>query len=161
MQTRQEWNIKNERRKMLNNKIAEEIDYQLILNIWEKSVIATHDFLNPEDILFYKNKIPAFLNYLELRIWFLNEEPIGFSGTNKEELDMLFLDPSKIGGGYGHQIFSWLLDNKNIYKVDVNEQNEHAKNFYLKHNYEVKSRSERDSFNKPYPILHLERKRVL
>ncbi|WP_367618494.1 GNAT family N-acetyltransferase [Vagococcus proximus] len=142
---------------MLNNYLATHSDHDLILDIWEKSAKATHAFLSPDDLDFYKEQIPNFLDHVELRIWSIDKSPIGFSGTSGQELDMLFLDPEKIGGGYGHQILTWLIETQNITKIDVNEQNSRAKDFYLKHGFKVVSRSERDGFDKPYPILHLER----
>lgn len=142
---------------MLNNQLATPQDYNLILAIWEKSALATHDFLSPNDLEFYKEQIPNFLDHVELRIWYIDKQPIGFTGTSERELDMLFLDPDKIGNGYGHQILTWLIETKRIHKIDVNEQNSRAKDFYLKHGFKVVSRSERDGFDKPYPILHLER----
>lgn len=142
---------------MLNNKLATTEDYHMILTIWEKSVLATHDFLSTTDLHFYKEQIPHFLDQVELRIWSIDEQPIGFTGTGHHELDMFFLAPEKIGNGYGHLILTWLIDHKHITKIDVNEQNHHAKDFYLNHGFKVVSRSERDGFDKPYPILHLEK----
>ncbi|MBC2144258.1 GNAT family N-acetyltransferase [Listeria innocua] len=143
---------------ILINKRAEKQDYQTILAIWEKSVIATHDFLTAEDRQFYKEQIPLFLDNVELFLWFAGEQVVGFSGTSERELDMLFLDPVATGNGYGSQILGWLIENKQINLVDVNEQNENATIFYLKHGFVVSSRSDLDGFGKPYPILHLQLK---
>ncbi|HAB0008712.1 TPA_asm: GNAT family N-acetyltransferase [Listeria monocytogenes] len=143
---------------ILINKRAENQDYQMILAIWEKSVIATHAFLAAEDRQFYKEQIPLFLDNVELFLWFSGEEVVGFSGTSERELDMLFLNPIATGNGYGSQILSWLIENKRINLVDVNEQNENATRFYLKHGFVVSSRSDLDGFGKPYPILHLQLK---
>ncbi|MCD2234976.1 GNAT family N-acetyltransferase [Listeria monocytogenes] len=143
---------------ILINKRAENQDYQMILAIWEKSVIATHAFLAAEDRQFYKEQIPLFLDNVELFLWFAGEEIVGFSGTSERELDMLFLNPIAAGNGYGSQILSWLIENKRINLVDVNEQNENATRFYLKHGFVVSSRSDLDGFGKPYPILHLQLK---
>ncbi|EAE8345641.1 GNAT family N-acetyltransferase [Listeria monocytogenes] len=143
---------------ILINKRAENQDYQMILAIWEKSVIATHHFLIAEDRQFYKEQIPFFLNNVELLLWFAGEEIVGFSGTSERELDMLFLDPVFTSNGYGSQILAWLIENKWINQVDVNEQNENATRFYLKHGFVVSSRSDLDGFGKPYPILHLQLK---
>lgn len=129
----------------------------MILKIWEMSVEATHHFLSSEDQAFYKEQIPKFLDVVELSLWYDDDQAIGFSGGNSYELDMLFLDPTFIGKGYGHSILTWLIENKNISFVDVNKQNETAKNFYLKHGFEVASESQTDGFGKPYPILHLKR----
>lgn len=142
---------------MLNNQLATRLDDTLILDIWERSVIATHLFLQSEDIAFYKEKIPDFFDLVELRIWFHNNQPIGFSGTTDQTLEILFLDPKHIGNGFGHEILIWLITQKNITKVDVNEQNEAAKAFYLNHGFKVMTKSAQDGFDKPYPILHLEK----
>ncbi|MBC6147555.1 GNAT family N-acetyltransferase [Listeria innocua] len=143
---------------ILINKRAEKQDYQTLLAIWEKSVIATHDFLAAEDRQFYKEQIPLFLDNVELFLWFAGEEIVGFSGTSERELDMLFLNPIATGNGYGSQILIWLIENKRINLVDVNEQNENATRFYLKHGFVVSSRSDLDGFGNPYPILHLQLK---
>ncbi|MBC1567408.1 GNAT family N-acetyltransferase [Listeria sp. FSL L7-1425] len=142
---------------ILTNKRAEKQDYQTILVIWEKSVIATHDFLTAEDRQFYKERIPGFLDQVELFLWFAGEEIVGFSGTSERELDMLFIDPAYTGQGFGSRILAWLMEEKRINQVDVNEQNENAKRFYFKNGFVIASRSEVDGFGKSYPILHLER----
>ncbi|MBC2267075.1 GNAT family N-acetyltransferase [Listeria monocytogenes] len=143
---------------MLINKKAKKQDFPTILTIWEKSVITTHDFLTVEDRLFYKKQIPGFLANVELLLWFSGEELVGFSGTSERELEMLFLDPVFRGKGYGSKILLWLLENKRINQVDVNEQNHFATRFYLKHGFVVYSKSDIDGFGKPYPILHLKQK---
>ncbi|EHT9955994.1 GNAT family N-acetyltransferase, partial [Listeria monocytogenes] len=111
-----------------------------------------------EDRQFYKEQIPLFLDNVELFLWFAGEEIVGFSGTSERELDMLFLNPIATGNGYGSQILIWLIENKRINLVDVNEQNENATRFYLKHGFVVSSRSDLDGFGNPYPILHLQLK---
>ena len=73
---------------MLSNQLATTSDYALVLDIWEQSVLATHNFLQPEDVTFYKTQIPQFLDQTVLRIWSLDNQPIGFSGTNGQELEM-------------------------------------------------------------------------
>ncbi|EAG4480122.1 GNAT family N-acetyltransferase, partial [Listeria monocytogenes] len=103
-------------------------------------------------------QIPLFLDNVELFLWFAGEQVVGFSGTSERELDMLFLDPVATGNGYGSKILGWLIENKQINLVDVNEQNENATRFYLKHGFVVSSRSDADGFGKPYPILHLQLK---
>ncbi|WP_313419020.1 hypothetical protein [Sphingobacterium multivorum] len=42
-----------------------------------------------------------------------------------------------------------------VYKVDVNEQNQQAVDFYLKKGYQLIGRSTVDGMGKSYPILHL------
>ncbi|MFL1695790.1 GNAT family N-acetyltransferase [Weissella kandleri] len=145
---------------MLTNRIAEKVDYTNVVDIWNQSVKATHHFLSKKDKDLYQNVIPNFFEKIELMLWYENETLIGFSGVDKQELVMLFLDPQFIGNHYGTQIIDWLKMNRNISSIDVNEQNENALKFYLKQGFEIDSRSEKDGFDKPYPILHLKYRNV-
>ncbi|MGY3765568.1 GNAT family N-acetyltransferase [Vagococcus vulneris] len=140
---------------MLNKKKATKNDYKLVLDIWEKSAKKTHHFLSDEDFNFYKKIIPEHLDYVNLYLWEDNDEIIGFSGISEDELVMLFLDPDFIGKRYGSKILIELMEMENINKIDVNTQNEYAKNFYLNHGFEIESEDEVDGFGKPYPITHL------
>jgi putative acetyltransferase len=143
---------------MLVNRQSKTSDIPLILSIWEDSVRATHVFLTEEDIAFFKGKIPNYLEKISLLIWLDGEKIVGFSGCSNNHLDMLFLDSKAIGKNYGSQILSWLIENRGINEIDVNKQNTQAKNFYLKHGFEIISESATDGFSKPYPILHLRKK---
>ncbi|WP_206212038.1 GNAT family N-acetyltransferase [Weissella coleopterorum] len=143
---------------MLEKRIAKKVDYPDVVGVWDRSVRATHHFLSQEDKEFYQNLIPNFFDAVELMLWYENDNLIGFSGVDGYELVMLFLDPKFIGNHYGTNIITWLKSNKGINKIDVNEQNEKALQFYLKQGFEIDSRSQADGFDKPYPILHLKRK---
>ena len=92
---------------------------------------------------------------MEILSWYINDNLIGFSATNKHHLDMLFLDPNYFGKGYGTLILRHLITNYHITTVDVNEQNTSAFNFYTNHGFEISSRDMKDGMNLPYPILHL------
>ncbi|HAP8329216.1 TPA: GNAT family N-acetyltransferase, partial [Enterococcus faecium] len=54
---------------MLNKRIANKNDYKLVLEIWEKSVKQTHDFLAEADFNFYKAIIPENLDEVKLYLW--------------------------------------------------------------------------------------------
>lgn len=137
---------------------AEQADYNAILTIWEESVLSTHDFLRDKDREEIKREIPNYLPYLNLQLWYEKDELIGFSGINDHHLEMLFLNPYKIGKGYGRTIIGSLIKDFNIKTVDVNKDNENATNFYNRNGFHVISQSELDSSGRPYPILHLELK---
>lgn len=134
---------------------AKPTDYSKILTIWEKSVQATHDFLSQTDHEFFKEAIPKFFTDLEILLWFDEDNLIGFTATTSQELEMFFLDPVFIGKGYGSQILKWLIEYKEINRIDVNKQNKQATKFYQKHGFKIDSESQRDGYGKPYPILHL------
>jgi len=139
----------------MKNRQATTNDYETILNLWDRSVIKTHDFLSVKDKEDIKKEIPMYFPHLDVRLWFVKNELIGFSGTNHQHLEMLFLEPAEIGKGYGKQIIQQLIRDFNVRSVDVNKDNENAKMFYLKNGFTIVSEDPTDSSGRPYPIIHL------
>lgn len=108
------------------------IEYQEVVDVWESSVRATHHFLKEEDIEYFK---PLILNkYLDavLLRCIRNDENriIGFLGVAEQNLEMLFIDPKYRGKGVGKSLLIYSVENLNVTKVDVNEQNTQAIEFY-------------------------------
>ena len=133
-------------------------EYPAIVTLWEASVRATHDFLQEEDILFFR---PLILNeYLKaVDLNCVRDDKgliLGFSGVAEGNLEMLFVHPDTSGKGVGKTLLIHAIKNQLITKVDVNEQNPKALEFYLKNGFKIISRSELDGAGKPYPILHLQ-----
>lgn len=139
----------------MQNRKATVNDHELILKLWDKSVTATHHFLKLEDKLEIRKEIPLYFPHLDVRLWFVEDSFVGFSGTNENHLEMLFLNPDEIGRGYGTQIIQLLIKEFGVNSVDVNKDNEHAKMFYLKNGFSIVDESQTDSSGRPYPILHL------
>ncbi|KEK24026.1 GNAT family N-acetyltransferase [Bacillus gaemokensis] len=139
----------------MQNRKATTNDYNIILNLWEKSVTATHSFLSFDDKQEIKREIPLYFPHLDVRIWYVENSLIGFSAINQNHLEMLFLDPNEIGKGYGKQIIQLLINNFGVKTVDVNKDNENAKKFYLKNGFSIVSEQPTDDSGRPYPILHL------
>ncbi|WP_299838523.1 GNAT family N-acetyltransferase [uncultured Tenacibaculum sp.] len=136
-------------------------EYQEVVDLWEASVRATHHFLKEEDIEYFKPLIlNTYLDAVELRCIRNNEKKIvGFLGVAEQNLEMLFIDPEYRGKKIGKKLLNYSIDNLNVTKVDVNEQNEQAVGFYKHCGFEVIDRSELDSSGKPYPTLHMELKK--
>lgn len=134
-------------------------DEAQLLIIWEKSVKATHGFLEPDDILFFKSVIQEHHAFSLVDLTCIVDEKngiLGFMGIADGKLEMLFLDPGQRGKGLGKQLLLYAIHEYHITKVDVNEQNETARQFYEHFGFIVKSRSPLDGTGKPYPILHME-----
>lgn len=133
----------------------QEKDYPKALDIWERSVIATHDFLKENDRLQLQTEIPTYFQYVESHLWFENEEVVGFSGINESNLEMLFLDPQYFRKGYGTEILQTLIREHKVQYVDVNKDNPNAVAFYIKNGFKKYGESPKDAQGRNYPILHL------
>lgn len=136
-------------------------EYPEVVVVWEASVRATHHFLKEEDILYFKPLIlNEYLNAVQLGcIRNTDKEIIGFMGVADRQLEMLFIHPEYRGMGIGKSLLTYSIHELNVNKVDVNEENEQAVEFYMHCGFEIISRSELDASGKPYPILHMELKR--
>lgn len=127
-----------------------------LVTVWEASVRATHGFLDPADIDYFKSIVMtidfrAFPVYCLLR----GKELLGFLGVSDQKIEMLFLSPACIGQGWGKKLVRFAIDELQADKVDVNEQNLDAVRFYKKCGFEVYDRTEKDSTGKDYPILQM------
>jgi putative acetyltransferase len=136
-------------------------EYKEVVAIWEASVRATHHFLKEEDIAYFKPLIlNTYLDAVELRCIRNNEkEIVGFLGVAEQNLEMLFIHPEYRGKRIGKALLDYAIDELNVTKVDVNEQNEQAVGFYKYCGFKTIGRSELDSSGKPYPILYMELKK--
>ncbi len=132
-------------------------DYATLTDIWLASVKATHDFLADDDIEFYRQKLPG--EYMTNVETYAIRNDTGkwcaFIGLSEDNVEMLFVHPDEMGKGYGSQLLKFAIENKRIKKVDVNEQNIRALQFYRKHGFFVTGRDATDGEGKAYPILHL------
>ena len=135
---------------------AFEVDFPILIDIWERSVRATHNFLPDAEI---DNLKPLILNeyfhFVLLHKYVQHGQIVGFIGTSNDTIEMLFINPDFRGKGVGRVLTNFAVKDLKIKKVDVNEQNFQAIGFYEKLGFTVIGRSELDGQNKPYPILHL------
>ena len=136
--------------------------YRELIEIWKKSVRATHDFLSEKDIEDIKKEIPLYFDAVEIYCTKNDKGNItGFIGIAEKKIEMLFVDPEYFGKSLGKTLIKYVLENKEIDEVDVNEQNEKALKFYLHMGFEVISRDEFDSMGNHFPILHMKVKKMV
>lgn len=134
----------------------EKADYPRLVEIWESSVSATHDFLKKEDFEYYKRNLPTYFLYVALYGFEQDGKLVGFMGIAEGNLEMLFIDSYNRGKGVGKHLITYAIDKLQVEKVDVNEQNDQAVGFYKHIGFKVCSRSEVDGDGKAYPILHMQ-----
>lgn len=132
-----------------------ENDYITLAGIWERSVKATHSFLKEED--FYEIRaalIPCYFPNVEIFGVLDNGKYAGFIGLSADTIEMLFIDSGRRGHGFGSSLIEYAKQ-RGATKVDVNEQNPSALNFYISKGFRVVAKDEKDDAGRPYPILHL------
>lgn len=132
-----------------------ESDYPQIIELWEASVRASHHFLKPQEIGFYK---PLVLKYAlpENTLYGIKAPQLqGFIGIKGAKIEMLFIHPGYFNQGLGSELLQFALAQHNCTLVDVNEENPLAYEFYRKYGFRILSRDELDDNGKPHPILHL------
>lgn len=127
-----------------------------ILQVWEESVLATHDFLSTDDFHSIKALVQT-LPFAELQVFCLMQAEVmaGFIGVVDQKIEMLFLSPDYIGQGLGKRLIQYALEELKADKVDVNEQNTKAVAFYQKMGFTSYERSPTDDQGKPYPLLRM------
>ena len=132
-----------------------EKDYETLAGIWERSVMATHDFLKEDDFNEIKTAlIPDYFPNVDLYAIADNGVYAGFIGLSPGSIEMLFIDNDCRGQGYGSTLIEYARQRRAT-KVDVKEQNTSALNFYKAKGFSVIGRDETDEAGRPYPILHL------
>lgn len=135
---------------------AYKADYTGLVDIWERSVRATHHFLSEKDIQSIKAAlIPSYFPQVNLFLADINGCTSGFIGIVGDFIEMLFVDAHLIGHGIGSKLIDFAIS-KGAKRVDVNEQNPHAIDFYIHKGFEISSRDANDSDGRPYPLLHLQ-----
>lgn len=129
-----------------------------VIAVWERSVRATHHFLHPADITYYKTLVDTIdFNCFPVYCLVSEDVVIGFMGVAGKKIEMLFLSPDCIGEGLGKRLLNFAIATLHADSVDVNEQNVAAVNFYRRFGFETEERTETDSEGKEYPVLKMKR----
>ena len=128
-----------------------------LLDIWQRSVRATHLFLSDGEIESIKEYVPRALMGVENLTIAENESgrPVAFMGTENGTLEMLFITPEERGKGLGKRLLRYGIDHLGVKKLAVNEQNPQAKGFYEHMGFRACKRTERDEQGGPYPLVYM------
>ena len=136
-------------------------DRERLLEVWERSVRATHHFLGASDVAALRPLVAQELAGDAIEWWVLvaaADVPIGFLGYTRDTIKALFIDPDYHGQGGGKLLVAHAQGlSAGALAVDVNEQNDAAVRFYEALGFSVVSRSPTDAGGRPFPILHMQR----
>ncbi|EMV7339993.1 acetyltransferase [Pseudomonas aeruginosa] len=132
-------------------------DNTALVDLWERSVRATHDFLSEADIVeLYPQVRDLYLPAVE--VWVLVDDDgvaQGFIGLNQAHVEMLFVEPGLRGRGIGRRLLDHARATWPRLSVDVNEQNPQACGFYRHYGFRQTGRSATDSAGRPFSLLHM------
>ena len=106
--------------------------------------------------VYYKERLPVYFQYVNLFGFEQEGILIGFMGIAEGNLEMLFIDNKYRGAGIGKKLITYAIDNLQVTKVDVNEQNVQAVGFYEYMGFNIYKRSNLDGEGKEYLILHMQ-----
>ncbi len=128
-----------------------------LVALWRRSVSATHHFLDATAIQAIEPEVAGGLSAVPTLVVEYDDHraPVGFIGVAGDTIEMLFVDPDHIGTGVGGRLIRHAIADLGARRVDVNEQNPNAREFYEHLGFAVVDRSDVDDHDRPYPILHM------
>ena len=132
-------------------------DYDEILDVWEASVLASHHFLQPSEINYYRPLIRKY-GLPECEVYGLHgtqNKLSGFISVKNKKIEMLFVHPDFFNQGMGRTLAHFAITELGCTLIDVNEENPKAYAIYKHWGFRLVSRDELDDCGKPHPILHL------
>ena len=127
-----------------------------LVEVWERSVRATHAFLSEPEIAEIKPFVPQALEGVEALVMAEKDGvPVGFMGAQDGRLEMLFLDSTARGQGLGRQMLTYGIEQLGVTELTVNEQNPQAVGFYEHLGFSTYRRTDTDEEGRPYPLLYM------
>ena len=131
-------------------------EYPALVRIWRSAVDATHDFLADGDREAIEVRLSSeYFPAVSLWVAERDNRPIGFAGVADDKLEMLFVAAEDRGSGAGTALLAHAVRELGAVKVDVNEQNTQAVDFYARRGFDIVGRSDTDDEGRPYPLLHM------
>ena len=128
-----------------------------LTELWERSVRASHHFLNEDDIARLREFVPQALRGIQtLAVAYDSDHTVGFIGVESGKIEMLFVEPEYFGKGIGGKLLNMATQGYGARFIDVNEQNSSALAIYRHWGFREYDRSETDGQGYPFPILRME-----
>ena len=146
---------------MTNVRRAQETDRHALLELWERSVRATHHFLEERDVGALRPLVADELASNAVEWWVLESGAgalIGFLGFARDTIEGLFIDPDHRQQGAGKTLVAHAQSlATGPLAVDVNEQNDAAVRFYTALGFTEAGRSATDAGGRSFPMVHMAR----
>lgn len=118
-----------------------EKDLDRVMEIWLKSNIEAHDFI---DKSYWINNFIMGRNLIstsEVYIYEENNEILGFVGLVDNYIAGIFVDSNYRNKGIGKELLDYIKNLKSELSLDVYEKNKKAYNFYIKNGFIIEEKS--------------------
>lgn len=131
-------------------------DHAALVELWRRSVEASHDFLAPGAVEEIEAEVRrALAAVAELWLVEAGAGPLAFLGCTGPHVDMLFVTPGYFRQGLGTRLLDHARALHGPLAVEVNEANAGACAFYRARGFVLTGRSPVDSEGRTYPLLLL------
>ena len=128
-----------------------------LLDIWERSVRATHHFLAESDIVRIRVYVPKAIQTVEHLAAAEDSDgkTLALIGAREGRLEMLFVGSSCRGRGIGSTLLDYALSHWDGSELTMNEQNPQAIAFCEHKDFAAYMRTDTDEEGKPFPLIYI------
>ena len=132
-------------------------DLPRVVDVWEASVRAEHDFVSEAYIQFFKPLVrDELLRLVELAsVRATDGEIVGFVGVADARIEALFVHPAWRRRGIGRMLVTYAVAARGATSVDLDEQNASAVRFFGRLGFTIVGRSDIDGVGKAFPRVHM------
>lgn len=133
-------------------------DLPRVVDVWEASVRAEHDFVSEAYIQFFKPLVrDELLRLVELAsVRATGGDVVGFVGMADGKIEALFVHPAWRRMGIGRRLVAYAVTARGAMSVDLDEQNASAVAFFSRLGFAVVGRSDVDGVGKAFPRVHMQ-----
>lgn len=126
-----------------------EKDLDNIMEIWLKSNIESHNFVDKNYWINNFDLVKSMIKESEIYIYEENNKILGFIGLSENYIAGIFIDKEFRNKGIGKNLLDYAKDKKDKLYLNVYEKNNKAMNFYIKNQFII-SEKNFDDENKEY-----------
>ena len=132
-------------------------DLPRVVDVWEASVRAEHDFVSEAYIQFFKPLVrDELLRLVELAsVRSSDGDIVGFVGVADQRIEALFVHPALRRRGIGRLLVAYAVASRGATMVDLDEQNESAVSFFSSLGFAIVGRSNIDGVGKAFTRVHM------
>ena len=124
-----------------------EKDLDNIMEIWLKSNIEAHNFVDKNYWINNFDLVKSMIKESEIYIYEENNKILGFIGLSEDYIAGIFIDKEFRNKGIGKKLLDYAKDKKDKLSLDVYEKNNKAMNFYIKNQFIIDEKNFDDENN--------------